>query len=228
VKSEHRDSVALRAAGEQLAERVLKLGVDGVGPWSSAEVVAKQARAIAEDPEVAIQQLLVSHRRLVGATGFVTSVGGAMALAVGLPADVVSFYAVAARLSAAIAHVRGYDVQTAAVRSLVLISLLGADGAALLNDFEINTKSRSMLVELRDIPAEQLLELNASVGYQLVAKFGQKGAVNLVKLVPFVGGGVGAGVNIVGINTIARSAKQTFLPRPTSPFDSPGITVIDQ
>ncbi len=214
--------------GVQLVERVLRVGVDGMGPWSSAESVAKQAQAVTDDPELAIQQLLVSHRRLVGATGFVTSVGGAMASAVGLPADVASFYAAAARLSAAIAQLRGYDVHSAPVRSLVLISLLGTDGATLLRAEGMQTTSRSLLAEVAKIPAPQLAELNATVGARLVAKFGQKGAVNLVKLVPFVGGGVGAGVNIVGIITIARQSKLMFLPKPVDRFDSPGVTIIDQ
>ena len=218
----------MQATGEQLVERVLNLGVDGVGPWHSAEVVAKQARAVADDPEVAIQQLLASHRRLVGATGFVTSVGGAMALVVGLPADVTSFYAAAARLSAAIATLRGYDVGSKQVRSLVLISLLGADGATLLRELGVDPKSRSVVTDLGNISAEKLTALNNTIGYRLVAKFGQKGAVNLVKLVPFVGGGVGAGVNIVGINTVARYAKLTFLPNHFGRYNSPGVTIIDQ
>jgi len=226
--SERSNTAPLRAAGEQLVERVLNLGVDGVGPWHSAEVVAKQAGAIADDPEVAIDQLLVSHRRLVGATGFVTSVGGAAALVVGLPADVTSFYAAAARLSAAIAQLRGYDLHLAQVRSLVLLSLLGADGATLLSEVGVSAKSGSVLAEVGKIPAAQLVELNTTVGTRLVTKFGQKGAVNLVKLVPFVGGGVGAGVNIVGINTVARYAKLTFLPRHVGRFDSPDVTIIDQ
>ncbi|MEO9220967.1 MAG: hypothetical protein ABI251_04155 [Mycobacteriaceae bacterium] len=218
----------LQSAGEQLVERVLNLGVDGVGPWHSAEVVAKQARAITDDPEVAIQQLLVSHRRLVGAPGFVTSVGGAMALVVGLPADVTSFYAAAARLSAAIAALRGYDVRSTQVRSLVLITLLGEDGATLLRELGVDPKSRSVVTDLGRVPVEKLTELNHTVGYRLAAKFGQKGAVNLIKLVPFVGGGVGASVNIVGINTVARYAKLTFLPNHFGPYNSPGVTIIDQ
>jgi len=144
---------------------------------------------------------------------------------VGLPADVTSFYAAAARLSAAIAQLRGYDVHSAQVRSLVLVSLLGADGATLLSEVGVSAKSRSVLAEVGKIPAAQLVELNATVGARLVTKFGQKGVANLV---PFVGGGVGAGVNIVGINTVARYAKLTFLPRHIGQFDSPDVTIIDQ
>lgn len=222
--SKYLDTSGVQAAGE----RVLTLGVDGMGPWKSAEVVAKEALAVTEDPELAIQRLLVSHRRMVGATGFVTSVGGAMALVVGLPADVTSFYAAAARLSAAIAHLRGFDVRAEQVRSLVLLSLLGPDGATLLRALGVDTKSRAILADMGQVPADRLAELNTEVGYRLVTRFGQKGAVNLVKLVPFVGGGVGAGVNVVAINTVARSARSIFLPQRPSPFDGPGVTVIDQ
>lgn len=227
--SELSDNPALRATGEQLVERVLTAGVDGVGPWRSAQAVAAEALAATGDPEPAIQRLLVAHRRMVGATGFATSIGGALALVVGLPADVTSYHVAAARLSAAIAHLRGYDLASPHVRSLVLITLLGEEGTELLAQQGVATDHKDVLTPLSELSPHQLGELNRSVGYQLVAKFGQRGAVNLVKLVPFVGGGVGAGVNMVGITTTARSARTLFLPRPVAGrYAGPGVTVIDQ
>jgi hypothetical protein len=46
----------------------------------------------------------------------------------------------------------------------------------------------------------------------LLRKFGTNGSINLAKAVPLVGGGVGAGVNVVAINKIARYSRRTFAP----------------
>jgi hypothetical protein len=57
-----------------------------------------------------------------------------------------------------------------------------------------------------------LTEVNKRVGYQLVAKAGEKGVINLTKLVPFVGGPIGAAVDGVSCKTIAGYAMRTFPP----------------
>lgn len=204
----------LMAAGEALVDRVLTLGVDGVGPLGSALQVADDERARSVDPEVAIGRLLTVHRRLVGATGFLTSVGGAASLAIGLPADVTSFYAVSSRLSFAIAHLRGYDVVEEPVRTLVLVSLLGSRGAQVLTRFGLDSASSGLLARLRRLSEERLLELQRAIGHGLVTTFGRKSAINLIKLVPILGGGVGAGVNVVELSTIARQAMFNFPPTP--------------
>lgn len=217
----------LAAAGEALVDRVLALGVEGIGPLGSAVDVADRELLSADDPEVAIQALLTTHRRLVGATGFVTSIGGAAALAVGLPADVTSFHAVAARLSFAIAHLRGYDVTDEAVRTLVLLCLLPeAAGRELLASRGVEPSRSSTVGQLRGLSRDELVGLQRSVGHKLVASFGRKGALNLVKLVPIVGGGVGAGTNVVELTGGARRTKLAFPPRPKPRYDE-GVTVIE-
>lgn len=219
---------ALWAAGETLVDRVLQLGVDGVGPLRSAVEVADRELATARDAELAIQRLLTVHRRLVGATGFVTSVGGAAALAIGLPADVTSFYAVAARLSFAVAHLRGYDVTDEPVRTLVLVSLLRPDaGRDLLAGVGVEAGRTSLVAQLRRLPAADLLALQREVGHRLVTTFGRKSALNLVKLVPVLGGGVGAGVNVVELTTVARQTKLSFPAHRGGRYDGEGVTVID-
>ena len=57
-----------------------------------------------------------------------------------------------------------------------------------------------------------LTEINKRVGYQLVTKAGEKGVINLTKLVPLVGGPIGAAVDGVSCKTIAGYAMRTFTP----------------
>ena len=64
--------------------------------------------------------------------GFVTSVGGFVTMPVALPVNVVEFYVQATRMVAAIATLRGYDVNDPRVRTAVLLTLVGSDADEVL------------------------------------------------------------------------------------------------
>jgi hypothetical protein len=120
-------------------------------------------------------------------------------------------------MCAGIAHLRGYDIGTEEVRSTILVSLLGSAGASTLKRAGVEIGRRSTAVALQRIPARLLTEINKRVGYALLAKAGEKGVVNMAKLVPFVGGPIGAAVDGIGCRTIATFALRTFAPQPVRP-----------
>ena len=64
------------------------------------------------------------------------------------------------------------------------------------------------------ISGEVLKRINRAVGFRLVTKAGTRGVVNLVKVVPFVGGFVGGALDAVATKVIGRTAKQVFVPVP--------------
>ena len=198
------------AAGDALVERVLRTGLDGAGRWKGAQAIAAEVAAGSRDVEQAIERLIATHRRLVGVSGFATGFGGVVSMAVTVPADIVSFYAVSARMVGAIAHLRGYDVASEEVRSLVLVSLLGASGTAVLGEAGVQAGTKVATAALRRLPGQALTRINQKVGFRLITKFGQKGVLNLTKVVPILGGGIGAGVNVTSLNLIARYAKRNF------------------
>lgn len=200
-------------AGQVLVRKVIDLGVDGLGPLAGAvEVADEHLRSASGDVDRAVQRLIATHTRVVGATGFATGVGGAWTLPVAIPADLTILYAYSARCAAGVAHLRGFDVETDEVRSLVLISLLGSAGAAVLADAGIKVAQKGALSALRKLPGRVLIEINKKVGFRLITKFGEKGVINLGKLVPLVGGPVGAAVNVATMRTVGTYAKRNFLP----------------
>ena len=201
-----------QAAGDALVGKILDVGVDGAGPWSGAKQAAQEALSGSVDVEQAIKRLIATHRRLVGLTGFATGFGGIATMAATVPADVVSFYAVSARMTAAIAYLRGYDLNSAEVRSLILVNLLGAHGATLLADVGIQAGTRAATAALQGLPVMVLYRINRKVGFRLVTKFGEKGVINLAKVIPVLGGGIGAGLNVASINVLATYAKRNFPP----------------
>lgn len=119
----------LSAQAKRAADVVLNVGVDGKVPWKGSVEVAEQHLAKHGDVEKAIQRLIATHVRLTSSTGFLSGLGGLITLPVALPADFTALWLTQARLASAIAHLRGYDVRSEEVRSVVLISLLGDRGA---------------------------------------------------------------------------------------------------
>ncbi len=203
----------LAALGERLVAQVVELGIRGGGPLSPAVETAEQHLATAGgDREEAIRRLVATHVRLAAASGFVTGLGGIATLPVTVPASMAGLYVVATRMTAGIAHLRGYDVETDEVRSAVLVALLGSAGATALRDTGVEIGQRSTAAALQRLPDRALTELNRRVGYRLVARAGEKGVVNLTKLVPLIGGPIGAAVDGVSCKTIAGYAMRTFAP----------------
>jgi len=205
---------ALVAMGEKLITRVVQLGIGGGGPLESAVQIAEEhLLAAGGDREQAIQRLVATHVRLAAVSGFVTGLGGVATLPVTVPAAMAGLYIVATRMSAGIAHLRGYDVDTEEVRSAVLVTLLGSAGASTLKKAGIEIGRQSVTTALDRLPATLITEVNKRIGFRLVAKAGEKGAVNLAKMVPLVGGPIGAAVDGVSAKTIAGYATRTFPPR---------------
>jgi len=193
-----------------LVQKVLDLGIDGIGPLKSAQAVAEEHLRQALDTEAAVERLIATHVRLSGSVGFATGLGGLMTLPVSIPTDVAVSYALSARCAAGVAHLRGYDVHSEEVQSVVLLTLLGSAGAGVAAEVGAKIGTKTAMVALKRLPGKMLIEINKKVGFRLLTKFGQKGAVNLVKLVPLVGGGVGATVNVAAMRTVGRYAKKNF------------------
>ena len=64
---------------------------------------------------------------------------------------------------------------------------------------------------IKKIPHALIIKINQRVGFRLITKFGEKGAVNLVKVVPVLGGVVGGAVDITTTMTVGKVAKKMFI-----------------
>jgi hypothetical protein len=195
---------------ERFVKELLERGISGVGPFAGAEQVAEEHASGAEDVEQAIERLVRTHVRLAAGSGFATSLGGFVTLPVSVPAGVGGLYLIATRMCAAIAHLRGYDVHSEEVRSAIMVCMLGSAGAEVLKNAGVQIGTKSTTAALKKLPGRLLIEINKKVGYRLLTKFGQRDVINLAKLVPAVGGVVGATVDGVSCRGIAVYAKSTF------------------
>lgn len=194
----------------EVSDKISNVGVDGRGAWKGSEQVAEEHLTKHGDVEKAIQRLIATHVRITSSTGFLTGLGGLITLPVTLPADFTALWLTQARLAGAIAHLRGYDVRSDEVRSVILMSLIGSSATEALAQAGVQIGTRSAISVIRQVPGRVLIEINKKVGFRLITKAGTKGIVNLTKLAPVVGGVVGGGVNFTSTRAVGAWAKKNF------------------
>lgn len=194
----------------QVSDRIINVGVDGGGPWKGSIQVAEEHLAKHRDVDKAIQRLIATHVRLTTGTGFLTGVGGLITMPVTLPADFTALWLTQARLAGAIAHLRGYDIRSEEVRSVVLLSLVGSSVSEALTQAGVVIGTKSAISVIKQVPGKVLIEINKKVGFRLITKAGTKGVINLTKLAPIAGGVIGGGVNFASTRAAGSWAKANF------------------
>ena len=213
------DGEDTRAAGDEeskataLVQRLVDAGIDGVGPFASAVSVAERARAGHPSAESAVHVVVRRHSRAAAASGFATGVGGLVTMPVALPANIVGFYVMATRMVAAVAHLRGYDVTRPEVRSAVLLCLLGSDAGEVLRSAGLPVGGALSGLATRRLPKDVLMIVNKGVGFRLLARLGSFGVLQTSKILPLLGGVVGAGADVLLLRRIAKHAEREFTPR---------------
>ena len=146
-----------------------------------------------------------------GTSGFITGLGGLITLPVALPANVGSVLYIQMRMIAVIASMGGFDVRQDQVQTLAYACLTGSAVTDILKQAGIKVGERMALNLIKKIPATTLKKINQKIAMRLVTKFGEKGIVNLGKMVPFLGGIIGGGIDVVTTNIIANNAYNIFI-----------------
>lgn len=209
-----RDDATLGAgAAAGFVDRLLDVGIDGGGRFDSAQAVADAARREHPDLERAMDAIVRQHVRLAAANGFVTGLGGFVTLPVALPANVLGFYALATRMVAALAVVRGYDVRQPSVRSAVMLTLVGADADDVLRKAGLPAGGRLAGLAIERLPGPAAMMINKGVGFRLLSSAGRSALSRLGRGVPLAGGLVGAGLDAYLLRRIADHARRELPPR---------------
>jgi hypothetical protein len=206
----------LSGAVTGLIENLLDTGIDGKGPFDSAQKVADVKRSEKPTAEEAVDAVVRSHLKLAAAGGFVTGLGGFITMPVALPLNVLEFYLLATRMVASVASLRGYDIKQPEIRSAVLLTLVGADADDLLKKAGVLSTGRLSNLAAQRLPGPALMVLNKAVGFRLLTTAGKKSLSRLGKGVPMVGGVLGAGLDTYLLKRIADHARHEFPPRMTA------------
>ena len=217
--------------GRQLAPRITDLApgltssfvrealdraIHGAGPLPpAADAAAKQLAENGGDVEKAVGDIVDNHVRYAGGSGFVTNLGGLVTMAVTLPANLTGLALIQCRMVAAVAHLRGYDIDDPRVHNAILVTALGEDAV-------------NRLVKRKALPAPPMALatapvhdatldpiVSAEVAKDLITRVtGRRLAVTVGRRVPGLGGFVGMGADGYATWKIGKYAERELRARP--------------
>lgn len=200
-------------AVSRLIKRLTAVGIDGVGPYESAKDVAAKALAKENGDAAAAIKRVVRGAELGGAAGgFVTSLGGFLTMIVAIPVNVFEFYVQATRMAAAVATLRGHDVDDERIRTAILLTLVGSNAADILTKAGMATGSSAALqVAARGgLPRPALMVIQKAVGFRILRSVGERVFTRLGRLIPLAGGLFGAVVDYAMMKRIGHQALVEF------------------
>ena len=144
-------------------------------------------------------------------SGFITNLGGVITLPVTIPANVGSVMYVQMRMIACAAYMAGYDVHTDQVQTLVYACLAGVSVMEVAKKAGIKIGQKGLENLIDKIPGKVLIAINQKVGFRMLTKFGETGAINIGKAIPVVGGVIGGGFDFIDTKFIGNRAYNQFI-----------------
>ena len=185
--------------------------VNGVVGLGSAEELAQEYLKEGDSLPEQINNLIRWQNAKAGTSGFLTGIGGILTIPVTLPANITSILYIQLRMIAAIAIMCGYDVKDDKVKTLAYSCLVATSSAEIVKNLGIKIGEKIAVSMLKKLPGALITKINQTVGFRLLTRFGQKGAINLIKGVPLLGGVIGAALDIVSTNTVVNVARDLFI-----------------
>lgn len=202
------------APGSALAAYLLEKGIKGLGPLSSAESLATEYLIDTDyaDDDRRVAALVRWETAKNFTTGFLTGLGGFVALPVAVPSALAASWVLQARMSGAIARIYGHDLEAERTRTKILLSLAGDVAREAMKDLGLDVGDRLTQRAVEQIPGRALVEVNKRVGTKLLAQVGQRVALRFPRAVPVLGGVVGGSLDAVVCRKVGSTAKRLFRP----------------
>jgi hypothetical protein len=185
--------------------------INGVAGLDSAKEMAQDYLKGDEHIVDKTNSLIRWQNTKAGTSGFLSGLGGVVLMPVTVPANITSVMYVQVRMIAAIAHMGGHDLNDDRVKALVYACLCGNAAKDIVKEVGIKVGTKLTEQAIKNISSQVIVKINQAVGFRLLTKFGQTGAINIGKAIPLVGGIVGATFDSVTTNTIGNIARDTFI-----------------
>lgn len=219
--SDYAEDMTEEKAGAIL-DSIYRKALDGIPKVSrSVEDLAADYLDKHVAPDKAAKSLVGWQVAKCGTSGFVTGLGGLITLPVAIPANISSVMYVQLRMIAAIAKIGGYDVRSDQVQTMIYMCLTGTAITDVLKEAGIKVGTKGLEAAIKKIPGAVLVKINQKIGFRFITKFGEKGVINLGKLVPLVGGVIGGGVDVFSTSVIGRNAIKLFIESETPEGELP-------
>lgn len=196
----------------KVLNNIYNLAVTGNGSFGDSiqeladEYVERYGRT-----EKAIDKMVSNQRLKCTATGFVTGLGGFVTLPITIPADIASSLYIEIRMIAAVAAIRGYDINSDEVKTLVYLCIVGNSVGDVLKQAGLksltNYTAKVLIPKISKSIAAKVAE---NVGNKLLLKTSTKVLPKLGKMVPVIGGVVSGAYNYAEVSAFAKVARNRF------------------
>ena len=127
-----------------------------------------------------------------------------------IPANIGSVLYVQMRMIACTAYLAGYDLNSDQVQTFVYACLAGVSVNGVVKQMGIKVGTKMTKKAIERIPGKALVKINQRVGFRFITKFGEKGVINLGKLIPGVGAVINGGLDFTETKIIADRAYKMF------------------
>ncbi len=164
-----------------------------------------------QDIEKAIKSMLNNQVAKCTTSGFITGFGGVITLPVSIPANLSSVLYVQMRMIACTAYMAGYDLSSDQVQTFVYACLAGVSVNEVFKKFGIAAGTKFTTAAVNKIPGKVLVAINQKVGFRFLTKWGEKGLINIGKLIPVVGAVINGSLDLVETKIIANRAYKMFI-----------------
>ena len=189
-----------------------KKTVDGLGAVSPpVSDLAKDYLKMNSNVDTATQIMQAAQIAKCTTSGFVTGFGGLLALPVTVPANITSVLYVQMRMIACTARLGGYDLKSDQTQTFIYACLAGVAVNQFVKQFGVKLGTKVATKAVEKIPGKVLTKINQMVSFRLITKFGEKGLINLGKMIPVVGAFVGGGLDYAETKVIAGRAYKWFI-----------------
>ena len=215
VSNKAMDKIKNNITEEQMLEILNSLYIKSVKgiPKVSLPVDDLVEDYIKKNPNVeeAAKSLINNSTIKCGTSGFLTGFGGFATMIATLPANITSVMYVQLRMCCAIAKMAGYDIHSDQVQTLIYACLTGSAMSDILKQAGIKFGQKFGVAMVKKIPGKTITAINQKVGFRFVTKFGEKGIVNLGKVVPVLGAFIGGGIDVASTRIIGYNAYKIFM-----------------
>lgn len=184
--------------------RLYDKAVSGIAGIEFSEMLAFRYLEDADgDVQLAARNMIHWEGIKAGSRGFLSGIGGVVALSVTLSLNITSVLFLQTRLVAAVACLGQHRLSDECIRALAGLCLCGNAAKALLQDLTLQAIDRWTTAV-----AQQVMEKTFAL---LATRSGLVSAESAIRLVPLAGGVVSGAVDIASTRTIGRIARTTFL-----------------
>ncbi len=186
--------------------------VNGIPGFDSAEEIAKDYMSGDSPLLHKVNSFIRWQNAKCFTSGFLSGFGGILTLPAAIPANFTAVIFIQMRMIAAIAHMCGCDIRDDRIKTLMYICLVGNGAKDVLEQFSVNLSTNLATRTLANMSEAFLAGINQAVGFRVVTRLGETGLVNLVDVVPFIGGIVGGTIEGIASNIVGTVARDLFCP----------------